>query len=104
MKPTFRVVIALVHTGSRLARGDCGTKMSVFAVPPMAGRASVAAAAPARKLRRFMMSDFRYVPEYDRRPFQNACHVVAPCGTLAVAAEWNEWERGECFELVFALQ
>ena len=54
MKPTFRVVIALVHTGSRLASGDCGTKISVFAAPPIAGRASVAAAVPSRKLRRCM--------------------------------------------------
>ena len=55
MKPTFRVVIALVHTGSRLASGDCGTKISVFAAPPIAGRASIAIAAPDRKSRRFMV-------------------------------------------------
>ena len=58
MKPTLRVVIALVHTGSRLASGDCGTNNSVFVVPPIAGRASVAAAAPSRKLRRFMCQPF----------------------------------------------
>ena len=58
MKPTFRVVIALVHTGSRLASGDCGTNFSVLAVAPMAGRASAAAAAPARKLRRCMAQLF----------------------------------------------
>ena len=45
MKPTFRVVMALVQTGSRLASGDCGTKISVFALAPIAGRASDIAAA-----------------------------------------------------------
>src|SRR5215469_18579385 len=55
MKPTFRVVIALVHTGSRLANGDCGTKIKVFAVPPIAGPASVAAAAPSSRLRRCIL-------------------------------------------------
>ena len=38
--------MALVHTGSRLANGDCGTKISVFAAPPIAGRAKVQAGSP----------------------------------------------------------
>src|ERR1051326_8783751 len=47
----FRVVIALVQTGSRLASGDCGTNASVFTVPPIAGAARTLAA-PAKKPRR----------------------------------------------------
>src|ERR1700744_5719092 len=43
----LRVTVAVVHTGSRLVRFACGTKISVLALPPIAGRASGEAAAKA---------------------------------------------------------
>src|SRR5689334_3966374 len=64
MKPTLRVVMALVQTGSRLASGDCGTNTSVLAPPPTEGAASAGpardaaadAAAPCNRLRRFILA------------------------------------------------
>ena len=53
--PKLRTTIALVHTGSMLDSAACGTKFRVLVEPPIAGRASVAAAAPKRRLRRFML-------------------------------------------------
>src|SRR6185312_17112812 len=110
MKPTFRVVIALVHTGSRLASGDCGTKISVLAAPPSAGLASGAAnaeAAPSSRLRRFigtLPSGLADVPEHHGGPLQDALHIVPPRGTLAVAAERNERQVGERPKLILAFQ
>src|ERR1700733_7994185 len=62
----LRVVIALVHTGSRLASGDCGTNNRVFVVPPIAGAASAVLAAPARKPRRYMVLFPPVVPDPGR--------------------------------------
>ena len=57
--PKLRTVIALVHTGSMLDSAACGTNFRVFVVLPMAGRASVAAAAPSKRLRRCMVGFLR---------------------------------------------
>src|SRR5579862_56773 len=72
----LRVVIALVHTGSRLASGDCGTNNKVFVVPPIAGAAS-SEAAPVKRPRRFMV----IVP-----PDRQSTRTGAVCHTGSIGA------------------
>src|SRR5690349_1470147 len=69
MSAKLRVTVAVVHTGSRLVRLACGTKISVFVLAPMAGRASgnaAVAAAAARKARLFIVvSSVTYLSRQD---------------------------------------
>src|ERR1019366_5217621 len=75
MRAKLRVAVAVVHTGSRLVRLVCGTKIKVFALlPPLAaiaGRAN-AAAAPANKLRRFIL----VIPPLWQRPRHASVYVT----------------------------
>ena len=57
--------MALVHTGSMLVSGACGTNRNGCVLPAMAGRARAAAAPAAMKVRRCML----VVSLLSRRPF-----------------------------------
>jgi hypothetical protein len=87
----LRVTVAVVHTGSRLVKLACGTKMRAFVLAPIAGRASgnaAAAAALAMKVRLFTVVFSRLVlapwfsavwPRYatEWRPLTNAGGKIA---------------------------
>ena len=98
--------MALVHTGSRLANGDCGTNNRVFVVPPIAGAASVVAwrRRPESRVDASLQS-LLDVPEHHGRTLQNpAARLSRQAAHLPIAAERNERQRLERLQLIDALQ